>query len=239
MGKPAREAQTADSCQVRGDGEDVSKVHLEGVVGLLPESECRLGRCRGDDGVHLGKGLVEVPPDQRTNLLRPEVVGVIVAAAQNVGSKDDASLDLESEALTPGLCIQGLKVLRLGGALSVTDPVKSGEIRGGLRGGDDVVDGDRVLRVRQGDLDGLGAEVPELGDGRINGRTDSGLHSVDEVFLGNTDPQSLQVASDLTGEILVGKFQGSGVVRILPGHGVEEEGAVLDRGGEGADLIER
>jgi len=69
VGESAREAQTADAGQIGGDREDIRQVHLEGVVGLLTQAEGCLRRGGGEDGVHLGEGLVEVAADQGTDFM--------------------------------------------------------------------------------------------------------------------------------------------------------------------------
>src|SRR3990170_282387 len=79
LGEPAGDGDAREARQVDRDREDVREVHLERVLGLLPELERR--RRLGGGGDHLTpfEGLLEVPPDQRPNLLRLEIVGVVVA----------------------------------------------------------------------------------------------------------------------------------------------------------------
>src|SRR5690242_21431244 len=55
--------------------------------------------------------------------------------------------------------------LGIGGAGAVADAVVAGEVGGGLGGGDEVVGGDGVLGVREGDGDEGGAAGGEVGEG--------------------------------------------------------------------------
>ena len=92
------------------------------------------------------------------DFLRPEVIGVVVAAAEDVGAEDDAALDFRAEAFLAGPCHNVEQVCRVRRAMAVADAVKAREIRGGFRCGDDVIDADGVFGVRQGDLDDFRAE---------------------------------------------------------------------------------
>ena len=128
VGKAAGEAQTADAGEVGGDREDVGQIHFEGIVGLLTQSEGRLGRGGGDDGVDLGEGLIEVAADQCPNYLSAEVVGIVVAATQDKGAQDNATLHFTTESFGAGLLVEREQVLGLAGASSVTDTVEAGKV---------------------------------------------------------------------------------------------------------------
>jgi hypothetical protein len=123
LGKSAGKADATDAGKVCGDRENIGKVHLERVIRFFPKAECGFRRGGGDDGVHLGEGLVEIPSDQRSDLLCSQVVGIVVAAAQDIGSQDDPPFDFLAESLGPRLLIEGEKILGLVGTTSVAYPV--------------------------------------------------------------------------------------------------------------------
>ena len=62
---------------------------------IVVEAEGGRGRRRRQDRVDAGvEDDLEIALDQRAHLLRPEVVGVVVAGRQHVGADHDAPLDL-------------------------------------------------------------------------------------------------------------------------------------------------
>ena len=67
---------------------------------LEPRAELEGDRRAGrrDERVDLLEGLVEVALDQRADLLRLQVVGVVVAGRERVRAEHDAALDLGAEA---------------------------------------------------------------------------------------------------------------------------------------------
>src|SRR6266702_7964275 len=84
--------------QVAGHGEDVGEVHGERVGHLLAEPERDRGRHRSRDDVAVLEGALEVPPEQGADLLRPQVISVVVAGGERIGAEHDAALRLRAEA---------------------------------------------------------------------------------------------------------------------------------------------
>ena len=98
-GQPARHRQRRQPGQRRAHREDVRQVHLERVVEPFAQRERRGRRRRQRDHVHPFERAVEVPPDQRAALLRPQVERVVVAGAERVGAEHDPPLHLGAEPL--------------------------------------------------------------------------------------------------------------------------------------------
>src|SRR5262245_3559521 len=78
-GEPGRNRKAGKAGHVHRHGEDVLEIHGERVAGLLAERERGRRRGRRQHDVDLAPGLVEVALDKRADLLRLEVVGVVVA----------------------------------------------------------------------------------------------------------------------------------------------------------------
>ena len=76
-------------------------------------------------------------------------------------------------------------------ALAVADAVEAREIGRALRRGDDVIDRDRVLRVRQRDLDDLRALAFVFLDGGAHRLLHLGVDALDEIFLRHAEAQPL------------------------------------------------
>src|SRR5262249_53982151 len=83
----------------------ISKIHLEGVVRTLPELERRYGRCWRHDGVHFCKGIAEVLGNQSPYFLSFEVVGVVIAGGQDIGTEHDAALYFRPETGSARLAV--------------------------------------------------------------------------------------------------------------------------------------
>ena len=99
FGCAARYGDAADAGEAGGDGVDVGKVHGQRIVALLADFEGRGRRGGRYDGVDFGKGAQEFLGEDAADLLRLEVVGVVVAGGERVGAEEDAALDLGAEAL--------------------------------------------------------------------------------------------------------------------------------------------
>src|SRR5690606_6530403 len=83
----------------------------------------------------------------------------------------------------------------------VLHPVVAGEVRGGLGGRDDVVGGERVLCVRQGDVANLGAFRLQPGNALLPQLLDLFGHAVHAVFARNADGEALDPALYSGGEV--------------------------------------
>ena len=93
--------------------------------------------------------------------------------------------------------------------------------------------------MRQGDLDDLAPGVAQPGDTLLPERVDFGGHAVDPVLLGHADPEALDRLSDEGREVRDLGVQAGGVLRVMPGHGLQEDGRVLYRPGDRSGLVER
>src|SRR5262247_2460819 len=97
--KPARNGDPRDAGEVDGNGKDVGEIHLQGIVDLFPNLEGRCRRNWSDEHIDTSESLLKIPPDQRPDLLRLSIIGLIVASAKGIGAEHDAALDLGAKAL--------------------------------------------------------------------------------------------------------------------------------------------
>ena len=104
--KPAGTEMPGQPGQVHRHREDVVQIHRDRIGGLLADAEGRARRRRRQQHVALLERLVEIALDQRAHLLRPGVIGVVIAGRQHIGADQDAALHLRAEALGPGLLVQ-------------------------------------------------------------------------------------------------------------------------------------
>src|SRR5205814_10682614 len=105
-------------------------------------------RGRRDERVHLLEDADLLVLYERPNLLRLDVVGVVVAGRERVRAEDHPALDLRAEAFAAGAAIRLEQVGSLD-AQAVADAVVAGEVRGGFGRLDDVVDGEAVVGQRE------------------------------------------------------------------------------------------
>ena len=192
-------------------------------------------RGRGDQHVDLAEGRVEVPDDQRADLLGLAVVGVVVAAGQRVRAQDDAPLDLGAETRLAG---QRHHLLGVPGPV-VADPqpvphrVEAGQVGGALAGRDQVVRGQRVPEVRAGHLGDLGAERLEQLDRLGEPGQDARLVAVPAQLGDHADPQAAHVGLARRGDDRRHRrVDRGGVARVMPGHRLVQQRGVEHRPAE-------
>ena len=180
----------------------------------------------------------EIALDQRADLLRPDVIGVVIARRQHIGADHDPATDLLAEPGRPGFLVHVGDILA-GHAQAVADAVIAGEVRRRLCRRDNVVGRQRVMRVRQGDLDDLGPGRAQPVGTAVPQRLDLGRHAVDPVFLRNANLHALDRASN--GRLVVGNGEiGRGrVLGVVAGHGPQQDGVVPDRAGNRPGLVQR
>src|SRR5882724_13201618 len=234
----AGDGDAGDTGEGAGDGVDVGEVHLEGVVGLFTEFKGGDGRSGRDDGVDLGEGIAEILSDERADFLALEVVGVVVAGGEDVGTKDDAPFHFGAETGAASFAVHAEESWIVC-AEAVADAVIAGEIRRGFGGGDDVVGGDGVIGVGHADVDEFAAEGFEKGDAGFDFGADAGVHAFGEVVFGNADAETFDGLRDFGCVVRDLRRGGSGVARVAAGNCLEDGGDIANVGGEGADAVER
>src|SRR4030095_4210648 len=96
---------TGNSSQIGRDGEDVRQVHGQRIAAFLAQPEGRRGRRRRGDNIHLREGLLKILFDERSHFLGLQIIGIVIAGAQNKSAKDDAALHLIPKPRIAGLTI--------------------------------------------------------------------------------------------------------------------------------------
>src|SRR3954466_3489774 len=90
--EPTGHGKRRQSRQRRRDGEDVIEVHLHRIIAFRADGERGGGGGGPEDDIALRERLHEISRDQAADLLRLEVIGVVVALRKNVGADKDAPL---------------------------------------------------------------------------------------------------------------------------------------------------
>ena len=85
VGKAGWDGDSRHASNVYWQGADVTQVHLQWVIYLLPDFEWDGGGGGGYQGIKLFEHLIKLSSYQGTNLLRLEVVSIIVASGQGIG----------------------------------------------------------------------------------------------------------------------------------------------------------
>ena len=135
----ARHADPTDAGDVCGQGENVCKVHAKRITCTLTEFERRRRRGRANDGVNFLKGSGEILSDQGSNLLRTEIISVLITRTQDVSAKDNAPLDLWTEALFSCCAVMIQQSVGYFRPETVTHSVEPRKVRGSFGGSDDGV----------------------------------------------------------------------------------------------------
>ena len=204
-----RDADAGQTGQARRNREQVIQVHGQRILGLGAERErdCRAGR--PDHGIVLVEDRVEVLLDQRADLLRLHVVGIVVARRQRIRAQDNAPLHLAPKVFpTRTLVDIPERIARFAQSCGVFDPVVARQVGAGLGWGDQVVGGQAVLGVRQADFAELGAQALQMGDGLFDRRLDARLHAFDgEVLARQRQADALQAWLTVQRSGVVGHFR--------------------------------
>ena len=93
--------------------------------------------------------------------------------------------------------------------------------------------------MRQGNFDDFRAHFLVLFDSRADGLFHFGVHTLDEVFLGQADFEALYILRQSLGEVRHFRSAGSGIHVIMPGDDVEDVRAVRHITGHRANLVQR
>ena len=150
------------------------QVHRERVVGFSPSWNAASARSARAITSQRSNARVEVAPDERAHLLRLDVVGVVVAGRQRVGAEHDAALHLGAEARVARRLVHRRAGPSPSDAQAVAHAVVARQVRRRLGRRDEVVGRrSRSSRVRQLELDDLGAERR----GRLDRRLERAAHA--------------------------------------------------------------
>jgi hypothetical protein len=122
---------------------------------------------------------------------------------------------------------------------SVPDPVVSGEVGAGLRGGNNIIRGQGIFGVGQADIDDLGPAFLEDRHGLRDAPRYLRVQPLSKIFLGQADFHPLHAAGKTRRVVGHRDIQGGGVAPVMAGNGRKQQGRVLYVFRDGADLIQR
>ena len=115
---------------------------------------------------------------ERAHLLRLQVISIVVTGGQDVCAEHDAALDLRPKPFFASPLVHVTQPWRPFSSKPVTNPIVSREIRRCFGRGDNVIDGNRVLRMRQINVDDLGAHFAISIDDVFDRTTHFGIQAV-------------------------------------------------------------
>src|SRR2546427_7186704 len=239
LGEAAGDRDPGKPGDVHRQREDVVEVHRERVVHFRADLERDRRRGRRHQRVHLLEDAVVLTLDQRPDLLRLDVVGVVVTGRKRVRTEDHAPLHLGPEA-GAACALVGLDEIAALDAQSVSNAVVPREVRRRLRGLDDVVDGESLVGEGEGHLLKLRALALEHPQRVAHGALPAGVDPGDrEMLLRHAEPQAADALVEVTPEIVGRKIDHRRVIRVLAEERLAHDGDVLHGVRERADLVER
>ncbi len=180
----------------------------------------------------------EVALDERADLLRLQVIGVVVTGRQHIGADHDATLHFLAETGGAALFIHVGDVLAVN-TQAVADAVIPSKVGRGFCRCDDVIGWKGIFGVRQRDVDHLGTGVAQPFDALGPELFDFIRHAVNAIFPRDTDLQTLQRLADGLFVIRHGKVNRGRVLGVDACHRLQEDGGIAHVAGNRASLIER
>src|SRR5579872_1512756 len=119
----ARNGDSRQTCEIGADRVDVIEIHGDRIRGLGTYGECRRRRRRTHQYIHLAEGTTEVRSDELPDLLRLEVVSIVVTRGQHVGACHDTTLHLGPESFTARAFVQIHQIARLLATMTESDTI--------------------------------------------------------------------------------------------------------------------
>ena len=174
------------------------------------------------------ESLFKIFSDECADLLRPQVVGIVITTAKHVGAQDDAPLDFGTKARASSVGIEFCRILALL-AVSITDTIKTRQIGTSLCGADDIIGGNGEFCVRKGDFLDFCSQVFELLDRLIYRRASLFSETVDKIFLGQTDSKALDIFAKCRGVMTDRSLNTGGILGVVSRDGFKHDGSIFDR----------
>ena len=224
--------------QVDWHRENVFQIHGQRVGGVQSERKGRCRRSRPDHGIDVLERGVEVLLDLAAHLRRAEVILIIVAGTQRVGSEQDAATDFFAKSRRSRPLIAFDQVVGALVRVAVPHAVIAREVRRCLAQRDDVVGRQGVPDVRQRnrlDLDiGLSAQllraVPHIFEVLAADEARELFRNADGEFLRTGVQRRLQRRP-----LIVDRRR---ILRVPGNHDVEENGRIGHRLRDRARLVQ-
>ena len=124
-------------------------------------------------------------------------------------------------------------------AQAVAHAIVAGEIRRGFGRSDDIIGRQGVFRVRQRDVDDLGAGILQPGDALLPKGLDLFRHAIDAVFVRNADPHTLERLAERSFIIRHRQINRGRILGVDARHRFQQDGCIADVAGDRTGLIER
>jgi hypothetical protein len=106
-----RHADRRKARQIGADGEHVREIHLQRIGHALAQLERRNRARRHRHDVDMFEGAFVILSNQRTHLLRFQIVGIVVARTQDIRAEHDAPFDLRAKPLRARLSVHRPQVI--------------------------------------------------------------------------------------------------------------------------------
>src|SRR5439155_25907267 len=172
------------------------------------------------------------------NLLRLEVVGVVIAVREDIGADEDAAPHFGAEAFGARAAIHVGEVAVLLRAVAIAHAVEARQVRRGFGRRDDVIRRDGEAAVGQADRNAFRAELVELRERRFDRLTYVGGQSLAEVLLGYADTKTRQRSVQFAAVILGRAPDRGRIAPVEPGHHVQKQRKVFGAFRDRSSLIE-
>src|SRR5207249_11493605 len=98
LSRPTGNTDAADSSEVRGVGETIREIHLQGISRFLAQLERRAGRRWRNECFDFLKCAHEILTDELAHLLCTQVIGIVITGTENVGAENNSPFYFRAES---------------------------------------------------------------------------------------------------------------------------------------------
>ena len=170
--------------------------------------------------------------------MRLQIVRIVVAGREHVGTDHDSTLDLVAEPFAAAALVQVLDIDRMRRSVTEAHAVVAREVRRRLGRSDHVVRRDGKRAVRERYIQERRTEPLEIENRFLDELPDIGVESVAELLFHDSDADPRQINSKCSRIVVRQPVHRCGIVGVVSGDRAERQCDVLGAAGEDPGLIE-
>jgi len=118
-----RDRKGGQAGQVDRHGIDIREIHADWIIHPFIQFKRRAGRCRPNDDIDLVEGIPEIITYQMPDLLCLEIIGIIVAGREYIGSDHDPAFHFPAKTFATGTAKEIIQIFRICTSIAITHSI--------------------------------------------------------------------------------------------------------------------